>query len=246
MNSTVPQSFIDKQMADDPARAEADFLAQFRKDLEGFVSRDAITACIGDFFELVPASGTVYRGFIDAAGGSTGAGDAFAAAIGHRDDKRIVVDCLREFRPPFSPEAVIDELTTLFKKYHVYRIKSDRWAGEFPREAFKKRGITCEVIDKTKSALYVDLLPELNSGSIILPRNERLLHQLISLERRVAHGGHDTIDHPSGQHDDIANCVAGIATLCRKPPYGSGFLNDPSLEADATNQFLTDYTAACP
>jgi hypothetical protein len=33
------------------------------------------------------------------------------------------------------------------------------------------------------------------------------------------HGGHDSIDHPRGQHDDLANCVAGIASLCKKPSY---------------------------
>jgi hypothetical protein len=38
---------------------------------------------------------------------------------------------------------------------------------------------------------------------------------LTNLERRVARGGRDSIDHPSGSgfHDDIANAVAGVASM---------------------------------
>ena len=48
-----------------------------------------------------------------------------------------------------------------------------------------------------KSELYVDLLPLLNSGRITLPRNERLVAQIVSLERTVTRGsGKENIDHP--------------------------------------------------
>jgi hypothetical protein len=33
----------------------------------------------------------------------------------------------------------------------------------------------------------------------------------VSLERHVARGGHDVIDHPRDQHDDLANAVMGAA-----------------------------------
>ena len=47
-----------------------------------------------------------------------------------------------------------------------------------------------------------------------LPRNDRLVRQLTSLERTTARGsGRDNIDHPPGQHDDVSNCVAGSAVL---------------------------------
>ena len=56
----------------------------------------------------------------------------------------------------------------------------------------------------------------INSGSVTLPRHDRLLAQLCSLERTSARGtGKDSIDHPRDQHDDLANVVAGAATLAR-------------------------------
>src|SRR5262249_23279038 len=105
MNATVPQTFIDAPLAHDAAPAGAEYLAQFRSDLEGFVSREVVEACRGEYYELPPAR-KVYSAFVDCASGS--GSDAFTLAIGHRDRERIVIDVLRERRPPFLPEAVID------------------------------------------------------------------------------------------------------------------------------------------
>jgi hypothetical protein len=46
MNPTVPQKFIDRHMAGDPARALAEYGAQFRTDIEAFLSREAVEACV--------------------------------------------------------------------------------------------------------------------------------------------------------------------------------------------------------
>ena len=57
------------------------------------------------------------------------------------------------------------------------------------------------------------LLPLLNSGRIVLPRNDRLQGQIVGLERRTSAVGRDTISHPDRGHDDVANAVAGAAAL---------------------------------
>ena len=223
MNPAVPQSFIDVHMAEDPARASAEYLAEFRSDLEAFVQREVVESCTGGYFELAPAANTHYHGFVDAAGGS--GGDSFAAAISHREGDRIIIDCVRERRPPFSPSAVIAELVPLLRSYRLHRIVGDRWGGGFPPEQFQQHNIKYEAAAKVKSDLYVDLLPTLNSGRIMLPRNNRLADQLLSLERTTVRGsGHDRIDHPRGQHDDLANAVAGAAMLAKKPAYDSQYL----------------------
>jgi hypothetical protein len=41
----------------------------------------------------------------------------------------------------------------------------------------------------------------------------RLVAQLCALERRTARGGRDSIDHPPGAHDDVANAAAGALVL---------------------------------
>ena len=211
MNSTVPQSYIDAHLADDAARASSEYLAMFRSDLEAFVSREVVEACVGDFYELSPVAGRSYYEFVDPAGGS--GGDAFALAISHREGQSVVVDLVRERRPPFMPSQVIDELGLLLKAYRIGKVVGDKWAGGFPPEAFQRGGIRYEPSKQAKSDLYRDALPLLNSGRIVLPKNDRLFNQLVSLERHVARGGHDVIDHPRDQHDDLANAAMGAAVL---------------------------------
>jgi hypothetical protein len=53
----------------------------------------------------------------------------------------------------------------------------------------------------------------LNSGRIELLDNQRLISQLAALERRTARSGKDSIDHSIGQHDDVANSIAGLAAI---------------------------------
>jgi hypothetical protein len=64
-----------------------------------------------------------------------------------------------------------------------------------------------------RALLYRDALPLLNSGRVELLDVPRLAAQLCSLERRTVRGGKDSIDHPPGAHDDLANAVAGVVTL---------------------------------
>ncbi len=212
MNSTVPQSYIDAHLAEDPERASAEYLAQFRSSLESWVSREVVTACVGDYFELTPEPGRSYYCHVDPAGGSGGSGgDSFACAISHRDGNSVIVDLVRERRPPFMPSQVIEELIPLLKSYRTGKVTGDRWAGGFPPEAFQRGGIRYEAAKQTKSDFYRDALPLLNSGRIVLPKNDRLFNQLVSLERHVARGGHDVIDHPRDQHDDLANAAMAAA-----------------------------------
>jgi hypothetical protein len=210
MNPSVPQSFIDQHMQEDEPRALAEYGAQFRTDLEAFVSREAVMACVSPcIYERPHEHYKPYLAFCDPSGGSS---DSFTLAIGHKDlaTKMMVVDVLREVKPPFSPEAVCAEFATVLKIYGVSKVIGDRYAGEWPKEQFAKFGVMYEQSAKPKSDLYVDLLAAINSHRVALLDHGKLINQLTSLERRVARSGRDSIDHPPGGHDDLANAVAGL------------------------------------
>jgi hypothetical protein len=113
-NPLLPQSVIDRAMERDRAAASAEYLAQFRSDIESFVSYEIVRSCVGDFVEAGPISKYRYFAFTDPSGGSS---DAFTLAISHKDGERVVIDATREIQPPFSPEAVIDEFAALLKSY---------------------------------------------------------------------------------------------------------------------------------
>jgi hypothetical protein len=212
MNPTVPQSLVDEAMEADPASAAAEYGAEFRTDVETFVAREVVEAAVvPGRYELPPVSGAGYAAFVDPSGGSA---DSMTLAIAHADkDGRAVLDAVRERKPPFSPDDVVLEFSALLKRYRVNKVRGDRYAGEWPRERFRARGITYEVAERPKSDIYRDLLPVLNSGRAQLLDVPRLVAQFCSLERRTARGGRDSIDHAPGGHDDMANCVAGALLL---------------------------------
>lgn len=211
MNPTVPQSIIDEAIERDPASAAAEFMAEFRTDVQALLTREAVEACVAlGIRERAPLSGTEYMAFVDPSGGSA---DSMTLAIGHRADTTAVLDAVREVKPPFSPEGVVEEFAELLRQYRVDRVTGDRYAGEWPREQFRKRDIEYQLAEQPKSAIYQALLPAINSKQVDLLDNARLTNQLIGLERRTARGGRDSIDHAPGAHDDVANSVAGVISL---------------------------------
>jgi hypothetical protein len=206
-NPSLPLAVVDRAYERDAAVASSEYGGQFRADLEAFVSRDVVEAAIDPgIYERAPIAGVGYCGFVDPSGGAQ---DSMTLAIAHKEDKVLMVDAIRERKSPFSPENVCAEFSDLLKRYRIARIEGDRYAGEWPREAFRRHGIECRCAKKTKSELYGTLLPELNSRNVALLDSPRLVAQLVGLERRTSRGGRDIIDHAPGSHDDIANAVAG-------------------------------------
>lgn len=213
MNPTVPQSIIDRAMERDLASASAEYLAQFRNDIESFVSREAVEACVmPGIRERAPIAGQRYFAFVDPSGGSA---DSMTLAIAHVEDEAAVLDVVREVKPPFSPEATVEDFANLLHRYRITALLGDRYAGEWPVEQFQKHKIKYEQAAKPKSDLYRDLLPLINSQEVELLDHPALVNQLCGLERRTARGGRDLIDHSPGAHDDVANAVAGVLTQAR-------------------------------
>jgi hypothetical protein len=147
-----------------------------------------------------------YVVFVDPSGGSS---DSMTLAIAHGEQERIVLDCLREHRSPFSPEAVVADFVALLRDYRVRTVVGDRWGGEWAREPFRKAGIEYRVSDVSKSDLFRNVLPLINSGRVELLDHSRLVAQFAGLERRTARSGRDSIDHAAGAHDDVCNAAAG-------------------------------------
>jgi hypothetical protein len=223
LNPSLPKRVVDRALEKDRARAMAEYLAEFRTDIEGFVSIEVVEACVGNFYEQLPVKGVRYCAFLDPSGGSQ---DSMTLAIAHQEknsDKQIIIDAVHEVRSPLSPAAVVERYVEILKSYGVSKVTGDRYAGEWAREPFRQYGIQYQVATQPKSDLYRDMLPLLNSGRITLPRHERLIAQICGLERRATRGGRDSIDHgPHGQ-DDLANAVAGVAAEAKRGGYNSNW-----------------------
>jgi hypothetical protein len=211
MNPTMSQRTIDEAMERDPAAAAAEYLAEFRTDVESYISFDAVRACVTTGLrERPPQRQWRYVAFVDPSGGSA---DSMTLAIAHKEGNTAILDVIREATVPFSPEAIVEEFADTLRKYRITRVIGDRYGGEWPREQFRRHGANYEPSERTKSQLYVDLLPLVNSRAVDLLDNDKAVFQLVGLERRTGRGGKDSIDHAPGGHDDVANAVAGALSL---------------------------------
>jgi len=211
LNPTIDPEAIERAMEENPDKARAEWFAEFRDDISGFVDPEVVEACVMRHVrELPPASGVRYFAFCDPSGGSS---DSMTAAVCHREGDKVIVDCIRERRAPFAPSDVCLEFAAMFRSYGCGVVQSDKYGGLWITESFAKVGIRVEQSARSKSELYTDLLPLLNSQRIALLDNPRLVSQLCSLERSTSRVGRDTIDHADGAHDDIVNSVAGAAAL---------------------------------
>src|ERR1019366_9462352 len=154
LNPSLPQRVVDRAIERDPTSAAAEFGAQFRTDIESLVSLEIVQACVSaGCHERGPQRGQSFNAFCDPSGGSA---DSMTLAVGHYlcDQQAVVVDALREVKPPFSPEAVVADFATLLRSYGVSRIIGDKYGGIWPREQFSKLGITYEPSAAPKSDLY--------------------------------------------------------------------------------------------
>jgi hypothetical protein len=200
-------------MALDPEAARAEWLAEFRSDLEAFLTLEAIQAVtVQGRYELPPMPNLHYSAFVDPSGGRR---DAATLAIGHKEKDLVVVDLARRWKSPHDPAVVAGEMAGILKAYRVRRVTGDNYGGAWPGQEFLKHGISYAAAGtgKDKSSLYLAFLPQVLSAQVELLDNQHLFNELRSLERRTRKGGKDSVDHPPKGHDDLANAVAGVCSL---------------------------------
>jgi len=221
LNPSLSQAFIDKEYEKDPVWAAAEYGAEFRTDIESFITSESVEACIDPGIRERPYDRrNIYSAFTDPSGGAS---DSFTLAIAHKEGMSSVLDAVREVRPPFSPEQAVEEFCALLRTYQVYGIRSDRYGGEWVNESFRRRGVVVEPSEHSKSQLYQDALPLINSRTAALLDNNTLRRQLVTLERKTTRGGKDSIDHSPGAKDDLANAVCGALV------YAGKSLGDPNF-----------------
>lgn len=153
---------------------------------------------------LRPQKDVTYKAFVDMSGGSS---DDATLAIGHENETRAVLDLVvsQTGRPPFNPRHAVKKFARILKRYRVFSVIGDRFAGETFRQDFSEHGISYQVSSLTKHQLYEAMEPIINANEVELLDVPTLHEQLLGLVIRGT-----KIDHLSGEHDDWSNAAAGV------------------------------------
>jgi hypothetical protein len=114
-NPTIDTEIIEAAHRDDPESARAEWEAQFRGDLQTFVDRAVVEACVETGITVRPYQLRFkYLAHVDPSGGQN---DSFALAIAHREGERQVLDLVREWRAPFAPNDVVEDVAKVLQEY---------------------------------------------------------------------------------------------------------------------------------
>ena len=208
MNPTLPADYLARMAEDDPEAYRSEVLGEFRAGVAQCFDPEALEAVVlrGER-ERLPEPGVRCEAGCDAASG-TGS-DAFAVAVAHRTpDGTALLDAVRAWRPPFSPESVIAEAAAFLHTYRAFEVEGDAYAPGFVEDGFRRHGVRYVRADRTRSAFYLELLPLVNATRVRLLDLPDLLRELRGLERWRGRAGRDRVDHRRGAHDDAANAAA--------------------------------------
>jgi hypothetical protein len=208
-NPTLNPKLIEQALARDPQEAAAEWNAEWRADISGFLDPVWVDrAATLEAGELPAREGIHYWGFLDPSGGRH---DAFTCAVAHKEGNRIVVDTVRGRRAPFDPSSVVAEYVDVLRRYGIREAQADRYAAKWVVSAFAepRRDITITPSERSKSEIFLEAEVLFAQGSIAIPNDRILLQELRSLERRTHRGARDSIDHPINGRDDYANACCG-------------------------------------
>jgi hypothetical protein len=216
MNPKLPQHVIEKALAEDSAKARAEYLNTWREDLSDFIPIDVIENAT-DFgvYQRPPLPGVRYFAHADAAGG-TGT-DSFALVIAHREGDKVIIDVVLERKPRFVPAEVVAEFAKVLRTYQITEVTGDSYAIGFHSREWLSNSVAFVSSRGTTSENYLTLLPLLLAGRVRLLDNARGRSQLGALERQVGAADRESVRHPqhANAHDDIAAAIAGVVAAAR-------------------------------
>ena len=245
-NQSIDEARLAAMRAADPTAASSEWDSEFRDDLTGLFDDAVIDRAVNRErpLELPPQPGVVYRAHADPSGGAT-SGDAYSLCIGHKEGERLIIDCVRARQGPFEPMVVTKEYVDLCRQYRITTVTGDRYGKLWVQQAW--RDLLGAYVESPLYAweLYLEALAPFNRGLVELPPDLALVREFKSLQRVAGRSGRESVEHPRGCHDDLANSVVGCLRLLSRVERKIPMVAIPDLSKGAV-AYNTPNTSGVP
>lgn len=176
--------------------------------------------------------------------------DSTALTLMHRVEDRIIVDFSTAWVPDERKNLVVDlqnveEVIEEVKKHvTIQSLYCDRWNSALLVQKLRSRGMKAETVklEYDDFNLFKKLL---YAGNIQLPKNDRLLSELKSLQQVTQ----QRVDHPDGGHNDMAvTIVMGVKMLAKTNTSdgGLGLLAEGEFVGDNLTGTMDEFAEYVP
>lgn len=150
--------------------------------------------------------------------------DSTALTLMHRDGDKILVDFATAWIPDPRQNLVVDlqnveeVIKSVSQSVNISGLYCDRWQSALLVQKLRGQGMKADTVklEYDDFELFKRLL---YAGNIQLPKNDRLLSELKSLQKVTQ----QRVDHPEGGHNDLAvTIVMGVKMLAKATNTESG------------------------
>ncbi len=226
-NPLLDQAIVDRAMKKNPAKARAEWLAEFRSDVSNYLSMADIEPLIAKKVRVRPPEpGRVYKIFGDF---SSGKSDATTAACGYvAEDGKAVIAHSVTVKAPHSTDVAVERIVNeLCHPYRCNTVVADDFSNGFVQSALARHGVQLQSSKLSKSQIYESFIPIAMGQRCVLlddPEN-RVVDQILGLRTKLQSGGRVSIDHGDRRgHDDDCNAHLGvIVLLLSRPPFRDSY-----------------------
>jgi hypothetical protein len=176
--------------------------------------------------------------------------DSTALTLMHRQDDKIIVDFSTVWIPDPRQNLVVDlqNVEEVIEKIRetvtISGLYCDRWNSAMLVQKLRGRGVKADTVklEYDDFELFKRLL---YAGNIQLPKNDRLLNELKSLQQVTQ----QRVDHPEGGHNDMAvTIVMGVKMLAKtsNSDGGLGLLAEGEFVGDNLSGTVDDFSEYVP
>lgn len=176
--------------------------------------------------------------------------DSTALTLMHRQDERIIVDFSTVWVPDEKRKLVVDlqNVEEIINKVResvtISGLYCDRWNSAMLVQKLRSKGVKADTVklEYDDFELFKRLL---YAGNVQLPKNDRLLNELKSLQQVTQ----QRVDHPEGGHNDMAvTIVMGVKMLAKttNADGGLGLLAEGEFVGDNLSGTMDDFEEFVP
>ena len=215
-----------------PEWAVVEYEANFMAAGAAFLDPTDILACERKTGILPPADHRYYAA-IDPAFQR----DAFAMAIAHEEQDRVVVDGVWSWSRGIDYNPLLDEVVAVAKQYRIREVRTDQYAGPPIVAGLAQRHLSCNIVpwdNAGKWNAFSRLKAMLRTRQMQLPKDQRTEAELMNLVATATATGLIRISASGDHHDDRASCLAALADM----------LGNTSKVLVMTSDFSPDYDFA--